>query len=180
MSIFDTFFDPCWIHVGLLFVFWALFGPSMGIRWAPFCFLECLLSPRRRHCWLMGPFLLILRSHLLLSGSIFGVRVPLICLCSRSALRPSVFSMHHIQTRNQSASSMITVTVSHHQVKVSGKYASKNALLTAHAARSAALTSSIYICSQLGGICVQTIFRNLVKKICPSSAKSICYFSCCH
>ena len=81
---FDTFLDPCWTHVGLLFVFWALFGPSMGIRWALFYFLECLLSPRRRHCWLMGPFLLILRSHLLLSGSIFGVHVALIWSFSRS------------------------------------------------------------------------------------------------
>ena len=81
---FDTFLDPCWTHVGLLFVFWALFGPSMGIRWGPFCLLRCLLLPRRRHCWLMGPFLLILRSHLLLSGSIFGVHVALIWSFSRS------------------------------------------------------------------------------------------------
>ena len=81
---FDTFLHPFWAHVGSLFVFWALFGPSMGICWAPFCFLECLLSPRRRHCWLMGPFLLIFRSHLLLSGSIFGVHVALIWSLSRS------------------------------------------------------------------------------------------------
>ena len=35
-------------------------------------------------------------------------------------------------------------------------------------------------CPQLVGTWVQNIFRNLVKNICPSSAKSICYFSVCH
>ena len=84
----------------------------------------------------MGPFLLVLRSHLLLSGSIFGVRVALICLCSRSALRPSVFSMHHFQTRNLPASSLVTIKVSHHQSKVSCKYVAKNALL-AHSSKPA-------------------------------------------
>ena len=82
---FDIFLDPCWIHVGLLFVFWALFGPSMDIRWGPFCLLRCLLLPRRRHCWLMGPFFLVLRSHLLLLGSIFGTHVALIWSFSKSA-----------------------------------------------------------------------------------------------
>ena len=90
------------------------------------CLLSCLLLPRRRHCWLMDPFLLVLRSYLLL---IFGVRVALMCLCSRSALCPSVFFMHHIQTRNQPASSLVITKVLHHQSKVSRKYVAKNALL---------------------------------------------------
>ena len=100
------------------------------------CFLRCLPLPRWRHCWLMGPFLLVLRSYLLLSGFIFGVRVALICLCSRSALRPSVSSMHHIQTRNQPASSLVIIKVLHHQSKVSRKYVAKNALL-AHSSKPA-------------------------------------------
>ena len=35
-------------------------------------------------------------------------------------------------------------------------------------------------CPQLVGTWVQNMFRNLVKNICRSSAKSICYFSVCH
>ena len=61
-------------------------------------------------------------------------------------LTPISFSMRHIQTRNQPASSLVTIKVSHRQSEVSRKYVAKNALL-AHSscARSAAITSSIYL-----------------------------------
>ena len=121
--------DPCLLAFRRSSASGAPFGLSMGPRCGLFCLLRCLLLPRWRHCWLLGPFLLVLRSHLLFSGSIFGVRVALICLCSRSASRPSVFPMHHFQTRNLPASSLVTIKVSHRQSEVSRKYVAKNALL---------------------------------------------------
>ena len=140
--------EPCWSHVCFLFRRQSPSGAPFGLPIGPccclFCLLRCLLLPRWRHCRLIGPFLLFLRSHLLLSDSIFGVRVALICSFSRSALRPSVF--FHAPHSNQLASSLVTIKVLHRQSEVSRKYVAKNALL-AHSSclASAALTSSVYI-----------------------------------
>ena len=84
--------------------------------------------------------------------------------------------MHHIQTRNQPASSLVIIIIKvvHRQSKVSRKYVVKNALLTALAARSAALTSSLYICIDLDDVSALTSYG------LPVSCRESLYFSVCH
>ena len=125
----DPFLTPFWILVGPMLACFSFFGPCLVPPWAsagaPFASSDVF-------CYL--------------GGAIAGSWVPFcssfeaIC-CSRAAFWASTwhlfgrfrgqfdvhqfFLMHYIQTRNQSASSMITVKVAHRQVKVSCKYASK-------------------------------------------------------
>ena len=55
------------------------------------------------------------------------------------------FSMHHIQTSNQPASSLVTMKVSHHQSKVSGQYVATNSLLMPREARHLRLVIYIFV-----------------------------------
>ena len=86
--LFESMLDPCSLVVRRQAASTAPSGVSMGPRSDLLCLLICLLPPRWRLCWLMGsflgPFLLVLRSHLLLLSSIFGVHVVLIWSFSRS------------------------------------------------------------------------------------------------
>ena len=130
MDLFvGTFLDPCWTHVGSLFVANRLLGLHLASPRVPAVSLDVFCYP---------------------GGAISGSWVPFcssfkaIC-CSRAPFLASVwhlfarfrgqlyipqfFSMLHIQTRSQLASSLVTIKVSHRQSEVSRKYVAKNALL---------------------------------------------------
>ena len=127
-----SFFGPClvppWASAGPSFtssnVFCHLGGAIAG-SWVPFCSsfeaICCSRAPFLASTWhLFGRF----------RGQ-FDVQQFFPCIAFKQG--------------TDQLPVMIAVKVAHHQVKVSCTYASRNALLTAHAARSAALTSSIYI-----------------------------------
>ena len=125
-----SFFGPClvppWASAGPSFtssnVFCHLGGAIAG-SWVPFC------SSFEAICCSRAPFLAS-------TWHLFG----------RFRGQFDVHQFFPCTTFKQGTDQlpvMITVKVAHHQVKVSCTYASRNALLTAHAA----LTSSLYITS---------------------------------
>ena len=146
-SHLDPFLIPFWILVGPMWACFSFFGPCLVPPWAS-----------------AGPPFASSNVFCHLGGAIAGSWVPFsssfeaIC-CSRAPFWASTwhlfgrfrsqFDVHQFfpciafKQGTDQLPVMITVKVAHHQVKVSCTYASKNALLTAHAARSAALMSSI-------------------------------------
>ena len=123
--LFEPMLDPCSLVVRRQAASAAPFGVSMGPRSDLLCLLICLLPPGWRLCWLMGsflgPFLLILRSHLLLVSSIFGVHVVLIWSFSRSIW--SISFVHALHSKKELVSESFTS-----QVKMCLKYVTKTAL----------------------------------------------------
>ena len=129
----DPFLVPFWTPVGCMLAcfsspigVWGSIWRLHGTKLWPFLSPRCLLSPRWRHCWLMGsflgPFLLVLRSHLLLLSSIFGVHVVLIWVVFEVSLT-SISFVHALHSKKELVSESFTW-----QVKVFPKYVTKTAL----------------------------------------------------
>ena len=137
--------DPCSLAFLRQSLSGAPFGLSMGIRWGSFCLLIYLLSPKRCHCWLMGPFLLVLRSHLLLLSSIFGVHSTYLIVFEVSLT--SISFVHTLHSKKEPTCFQSVNSESFtSQVKVFPKYVTKTALQAHSSCRARqSLTSSISI-----------------------------------